>query len=62
MFSILAGAVLVVVTSAIFWYLLPRNGQVHPIVESLDGGSLITIVIMTTFTVGVVIMTAGFFG
>jgi hypothetical protein len=62
MFSIICGAVLVVVTSAVFWYLLPRNGKVHPIVESLDGGSMITIVIMTTLTFGVVIMIEGFIG
>ncbi len=62
MFSIICGAVLIIVTGAIFWYLLPRKGQVHPIVESLDGGSMITIVIMTVFTFGVVIMTAGFIG
>jgi hypothetical protein len=62
MFSIICGAALVIVTGIIFWYLLPRKGQVHPIVESLDGGSMITIVIMTVFTFGVVIMTAGFIG
>jgi hypothetical protein len=62
MFSIICGAVLIIVTGATFWYLLPRNGQVHPFVESLDGGSMITIVIMTVFTFGVVIMTAGFIG
>jgi hypothetical protein len=49
-------------TSVVFWYLLPRKGQVHPIVNSLDGGSMITIVMMTTLTFGVVILIAGFFG
>ncbi len=62
MISIISGAVLVGVTSVIFWYLLPRKGQVHPVVESLDGGSMITIVIMTMFTFGVVLLTAGFLG
>jgi hypothetical protein len=62
MFSIISGAILMVVTGAIFWYLLPRKGQVHPMVEKLDGGSMITIVIMTAFTFGVVIVTAGFLG
>ncbi len=56
MFSIICGAALVVVTSAVFWYLLPRNGKVHPIVESLDGGSMITL------TFGVVILIEGFIG
>ena len=27
MFSIICGAALIIVTGAIFWYLLPRNGQ-----------------------------------
>lgn len=62
MFSIICGAVLVVVTSVVFWYLLPRKGQVHPMVQKLDGGSMITIVIMTAFTFGVVIMIEGFIG
>ncbi len=62
MLSIICGAILIVVTSVVFWYLLPRNGQVHPMVEKLDGGSMITIVIMSTFTFGVVILAAGFFG
>ncbi len=62
MFSIICGAILIIVTSAIFWYLLPRKGRVHPFVESLDGGSMITIVIMTVFTFGVVMLTAGFLG
>ena len=62
MFSIIFGAVMIVLTSVIFWYLLPRNGKVHPYVEKFDGGSMITIVIMTTFTFGIVILAAGFFG
>ena len=63
MFSIIVGAVLIVIMSVSFWYLLPRNGQVHPLVNNWDGGSMITIVIMTGFTFGVVvILTGGFFG
>ena len=56
MFSIIIGVVLIVITSVGFWYLLPRNGQVHPLVNKWDGGSMITIVIMTGFTFGVVII------
>lgn len=62
MISIIFGAIMIIATSVVFWYLLPRNGRVHPWVEKLDGGSMITIVIMTTFTFGVVILAAGFFG
>ena len=62
MFFIICGAALVVVASASFWYLLPRNGQVHPLVKNSDVGSMITIAIMTGLTFGVVIFFEGFFG
>jgi hypothetical protein len=62
MFSIICGAALIAVTSASFWYLLPRSGRVHPLVNKFDGGSMITIAIMTLFTFGVVLLFAGFFG
>jgi hypothetical protein len=59
---IICGAALIVGASMGFWYLLPRNGRLHPFVNNLDGGSMITIAIMTIFTFGVVILFAGFFG
>ena len=62
MFVTICGAALVVVAGASFWYLLPRNGQVHPLVQNSDVGSMITIVIMTVFTFGVVLLVEGFFG
>jgi hypothetical protein len=62
MFSVIFGVALLAVTSASFWYLLPRNGQVHPLVNKFDGGSMITIAIMTLFTFGMVILFAGLFG
>jgi hypothetical protein len=62
MFTVIFGAALVAVTSASFWYFLPRKGQVHPLVEKFDGGSMITLAIMTILTIGVVMMFAGFLG
>jgi hypothetical protein len=62
MFSIICGVALVVATGTSFWYFLPRKGQVHPLVERFDGGSMITLAIMTVFTIGVVMMFAGFLG
>ena len=62
MFSIICGVALIIVTGAVFWYLLPRNGRVHPLVNALDGGSMITLAIMTLFTIGLVMIFAGFFG
>jgi hypothetical protein len=62
MFTIICGAALAIGAGAIFWYFLPRNGQVHPLVERFDGGSMITLAVMTVFTTGVVMMFAGFLG
>jgi hypothetical protein len=62
MLAIIGGAILIIGPSIGFWYLLPRNGQVHPFVNALDGGSMITLAIMTLFTVGLVMMIAGFSG
>ena len=62
MFTVIFGAALVAATSASFWYFLPRKGQVHPLVEKFDGGSMITLAIMTVFTTGIVMMFAGYLG
>lgn len=62
MFAIIGGAILIIGPSVGFWYLLPRNGRVHPLVNALDGGSMITLAIMTLFTIGLVMIFAGFFG
>jgi len=61
MISIISGAALMAVTSIGFWSLLPRNGRVNAIVDKFDGGSMITIAIMTLFTFGVAMLCAGLF-
>ena len=50
------GAAMVAGTSAGFWYLLPRNVKEHPLVENPGVGSMVTIVILTLFIVGVAVM------
>jgi hypothetical protein len=62
MIVIICGAALAAVSSVIYWRLLPQNGQVHPLVEKFDGGSTITLVIMTAFSIGVILLAAGFLG
>ena len=62
MFTVICGAALAFGAGASFWYFLPRKGQVHPLVERFDGGSLITLAIMTILTIGVVMVFAGFLG
>jgi len=56
----ISGLVLTVIGCVSFWYLLPRNGQVHPLVQKADGGSMLTIGLMTMVTVGIVLLAAGF--
>jgi hypothetical protein len=46
---------------ASFWYLLPRDGRVHPLVERWDGGSMLTLGIMSVLTVGIIVLIAGLF-
>jgi hypothetical protein len=62
MLSIISGAALVVVTSASYWYLLPRNGQVHPLVKNSDVGSMVTIAIMSVLAIGIAVLCDGLFG
>jgi len=62
MFSVIIGAVMVVGSSVCFWYLLPRNGQVNPLVRNSDVGSMATIAIMSTLTIGIAILWGGLAG
>jgi hypothetical protein len=59
MIGIVSGVILVIVSCAAFWYLLPRDGKVHPLVENSDVGSMVTITIMTGITVGLAVMFGG---
>ena len=40
------GATLVAGTSTGFWYLLPRNGKVNPLVRNPGVGSIVTVAIL----------------
>jgi hypothetical protein len=62
MLEILLGAVMVIATSAFYWYLLPRNGQVNRLVRNTDVGSMVTITIMSIVIVGIAILCDGLFG
>ena len=62
MFSIISGAVLVVVSSAVYCYLLPRNGREHPLVKDPNVGSMATLTIMAGFIFGLTMLLEGFFG
>ena len=59
MVYIISGVALVGFGSGSFWYLLPRKGRVHPLVENSDVGSMITIGIMTVLTAGLALLGAG---
>ena len=56
------GAAMIVGTSAGFWYLLPRNGKEHPLVQNTGVGSMVTIAILTLFIIGVAVMCEGLLG
>jgi hypothetical protein len=60
MISIICGAALVAGSCAGYWYLLPRNGQEHPLVKNSDVGSMVTITIMATLTIGLGLLLGGF--
>ena len=61
MFTV-AGAALIIFSCGAFWYLLPRHGEVHPLVRNSDIGSMVTIGLMTTLTAGVGLLAAGIVG
>jgi hypothetical protein len=52
MLSVLLGIVLIGSSGGGFWYFLPRNGQVHPLVRKPVLDSMITITIMTLLVLG----------
>ena len=56
------GAAILVASCIAFWRLLPRKGQVHPILKTSDISSMVTIGLMTTFTAGTALLLAGVFG
>jgi hypothetical protein len=57
----ISGLALTVIGCGSYWYLLPRKGQVHPLVRNSDVGSMVTIAIMTVLTAGIALICAGLF-
>ena len=53
MISIISGIALMVVSAASFWFLLPKNGEIHWLVRNVDLSSMITIGLLSVFTIGV---------
>ena len=62
MLSVIVGAVAIVAAGVSFWWLLPRGGQVHPMVRNTDVGSMVTLAIMSVLTFGAVMLFAGLIG
>jgi hypothetical protein len=56
------GAILTASGCGCFWYLLPRDGRVHPLVQWWDGGQMVTIGIMSIITCGIALMLDSLFG
>lgn len=61
MLYVISGAALITGGSGFFWYLLPRQGKVHPLARNSDVGSMITIGIMSVLTFGIALLCAGLF-
>jgi hypothetical protein len=57
----ISGTGLVGLSGLIYWRLLPRNGREHPLVSNPGVGSTITIVLLTTMTVGIALLCEGLF-
>ena len=57
----ISGAGLVGLSGLIYWRLLPRNGREHRLVSNPGVGSTITIVLLTTMTVGIALLCEGLF-
>lgn len=53
---ILSGVALMVLSSGGFWYFMPSNGVVHPLVKKPFFDSFVTIAIMTTMFVGLALI------
>ena len=60
MIAVASGIVLIGISAASFWYLLPQGGEVHRLVRNVDISSLIAIGILTVFTIGLVLLFEGF--
>ena len=62
MLSIIVGTAAIAAAGASFWWLLPRAGQVHPMVRNTDVGSMVTLAIMSVLTFGAVALISGLIG
>jgi hypothetical protein len=62
MFSVVLGVALIAVGVGGFWFLLPRNGQEHPLVQNTGVGSTAAIVIVSSLTIGVALLFNGLAG
>jgi len=59
---VILGVAITVFGCGSFWYLLPRDGKIHPLVQLWDGGQMLTIGVMSIITCGIALMLEGVFG
>ena len=55
----ITGAGLIVGSGLVFWQLLPHNGRENPLVRNSVVGSMVTLGLLTTLTIGVAMLWAG---
>ena len=58
--SVLSGFGVFAAGGATLWYLMPTNGQVHPLARKPLLGSLIPIAIISALTIGGALIISGF--
>ena len=54
----ITGAGLIVASTLEFWQLLPNNGRENPLVRNSGVGSMVTLGLLTTLTIGVAMLLA----
>jgi hypothetical protein len=60
MVSILSGIGLVAVGGTSLWYLMPTNGQTHPLAKLPLLDSMIPVAIISALTIGLALIISGF--
>lgn len=62
MFSVISGIALAAAGAVSFWYLLPRDGVVHPLATKPVFDQMIPITILAALSIGVMLIVDGLTG
>ena len=62
MLKVFSGAVVTAAGAGSFWYLLPRNGAIHPLATKPVFDQMIPISILTAVSIGIMLIVDGIAG